>query len=326
MANRPKKVPADGAGSFSSGEALPGNPACYFFGGMGSGRLKVLRPIISGPLTMRYRFPISVVSLALTLALPGFSSTVHHPVSTAHRHHRHAHSLHTAARVQGKAATSVVHGHLLTRTADRHTTIPTIAKVRFVPPLRGSRESLLRQNQRDTAEGLVRIQDDQQLNAMRASHALVLLPASAALQVNPGLPYNRRYCRPWTAKFLRDLAQVHYARFHHGLQVNSAVRTVAFQRSLMEINGNAAAADGDLASPHLTGAAVDIGKKGLSEAEIAWMRAWLLPLQTAGKIDVEEEFYQACFHITVYSTYVPAVVPRVPRRRTSTTLLAARVP
>jgi hypothetical protein len=27
-------------------------------------------------------------------------------------------------------------------------------------------------------------------------------------------------------------------------------------------------------------------------------------LQTAGKIDVEEEFEQACFHITVYKNYV----------------------
>ena len=35
------------------------------------------------------------------------------------------------------------------------------------------------------------------------------------------------------------------------------------------------------------------------------MRSWLLPLQTAGKIDVEEEFQQACFHITVYKSYVP---------------------
>jgi hypothetical protein len=75
----------------------------------------------------------------------------------------------------------------------------------------------------------------------------------------------------------------------------------------------------------LTGAAVDIGKKGLSESEIAWMRAWLLPLQQAGKIDVEEEFYQACFHITVYSSYAPQAMPRVPRRRSSTTLLAAGI-
>lgn len=215
---------------------------------------------------------------------------------------------------------------LTTHAAARQATIPTIQKIRFVPPLRGSRESLLRQNEKDAAEGLVRIQDDAQLNAMRADHQLVPVPASAGLLVNPALPYNRRYCRPMTARFLSDLARSHYARFHRAIQVNSAVRTVAFQRSLMEINGNAAAADGDLASPHLTGAAVDIGKKGLSETEIAWMRAWLLPLQQAGKIDVEEEFYQACFHITVYSSYAPQAMPRVPRRRSGTTLLAARVP
>ncbi len=218
------------------------------------------------------------------------------------------------------------HAALTTHAAARQATIPALQKIRFVPPLRGSRESLLRQNEKDTAEGLVRIQDDEQLNAMRADHQLVLLPASAGLVVNPALPYNRRYCRPMTARFLSDLSRSHYSRFHRAIQVNSAVRTVAFQRSLMEINGNAAAADGDLASPHLTGAAVDIGKKGLTETEIAWMRAWLLPLQQAGKIDVEEEFYQACFHITVYSSYAPSAMPRVPRRHSGTTLLAARVP
>ncbi len=47
------------------------------------------------------------------------------------------------------------------------------------------------------------------------------------------------------------------------------------------------------------------GKKGMSRAELAWMRARLLPLMQAGKIDVEEEFRQACFHISVYRTYLP---------------------
>ena len=70
--------------------------------------------------------------------------------------------------------------------------------------------------------------------------------------------------------------------------------------------GGAAPAEGDLVSPHLTGATVDIAKKGLSRAEIAWMRRQLADLQTAGKIDVEEEFKQSCFHITVYKSYVPA--------------------
>lgn len=225
-------------------------------------------------------------------------------------HHRHA-ALHHAA--------------LETESPRRAAAIPAVARVRFVPPLRGSRASLLRQNEKDAAEGLVRIEDDEQLNEMRADRELVAVPAGASLRVNPDLPSNRRYCRPWTAQFLSDVARVHYARFHRPLQVNSAVRTVAFQRALMGVNGNAAAADGDLASPHLTGAAVDIGKKGLTLQEIAWMRAWLLPLQQAGKIDVEEEFYQACFHVTVYSTYQTPLEPILPRRHASATLLAAGV-
>ena len=35
------------------------------------------------------------------------------------------------------------------------------------------------------------------------------------------------------------------------------------------------------------------------------MRAMLLPLMSSGKIDVEEEFQQACFHISVYRSYLP---------------------
>jgi hypothetical protein len=59
---------------------------------------------------------------------------------------------------------------------------------------------------------------------------------------------------------------------------------------------------------------MDLGKRGMSVAQIAWMRAYLLPLMQSGKIDVEEEFQQACFHISVYRTYLP--VPskrRLPR-------------
>jgi hypothetical protein len=202
-----------------------------------------------------------------------------------------------------------------------------IARTRFVPPLRGSLASLERQNERDEAEGLMRIEDDAQLDRLEASRDIVPVPASYSLRVNPDLPLNRRYCRPWTARFLSDLARSHYSRFHRPLQVNSAVRTVAFQRELIQVNGNAAPAEGDTASPHLTGAAVDIGKKGMTLSEISWMRAWLLPLQTAGKIDVEEEFYQSCFHITVYRSYAPPPPSRMiaRRRHTTTTLLATGV-
>jgi hypothetical protein len=179
------------------------------------------------------------------------------------------------------------------------------------PPLTGTLASLERQNERSDAEGLERILDDDDLNDRIARHMLVPVPISAALTVNPDLPANRRYCRPWTARFLSDFARAHAARFHSPLEVSSAVRTVDYQRRLMLINGNAAAAEGDIVSPHLTGATVDIAKHDLTFPELAWMRTRLLALQQAGKIDVEEEFQQSCFHITVYKNYVPAP----PKRR-----------
>jgi Family of unknown function (DUF5715) len=197
------------------------------------------------------------------------------------------------------------------------------------PPLVGSLASLERQDQRDEAEGLKRIQNDAQLNQMRHDGKLVPIPVSTQLRVNPDLPVDRRCTRPWTAKFLAATARAHYFRFHRSLQVNSAVRTVQFQRRLILVNGNAAPATGDTASPHLMGATIDIGKKGMSLSEIAWMRAYLLPLQEAGKIDVEEEFYQACFHITVYESYAPgnkpAIRPGTRRRHSSEALLASRI-
>jgi hypothetical protein len=172
-------------------------------------------------------------------------------------------------------------------------------------PLRGSHESLERQNTRLDADGLERIEDEADL-ADRIEHKLLVpIPASSALAVNAELPAAHRYCRPWTANFLADLAQAHDAAFHRPLEVSSAVRTVEYQKRLMETNGNAAPAEGDIVSPHLTGATIDIVKDRLSRAEIVWMRRRLLALEAADEIDVEEEFRQACFHITVYKSYVP---------------------
>jgi len=177
----------------------------------------------------------------------------------------------------------------------------------------------------------MRIQDDADLQAMRRDGELVGLPTSSALVVDERLPANRRFCRSWTAQFLSDVSRVHYGRFHRPLQVNSAVRTVEYQRHLELVNGNAAPAEGEDASPHLTGATIDIAKKGLSMEEVGWMRAYLQPLQAAGKIDVEEEFYQACFHITVYRSYRPQARPveakasGSPHKAASAAILAAKV-
>jgi len=198
--------------------------------------------------------------------------------------------------------------------------LPTLYNKRgrlIVPPaLRGSREILVHQNQVADRDGLDRIQNDEDLLDMRSKRLLVSIPDSNALQIDERLPANRRYCRPWVAQFLATLARAHYAHFHSALQVNSAVRTVEFQQHLVHINGNAAPAEGDTASPHLTGQAIDIAKHGLSLTEIAWLRGYLLPLVQEGKVDVEEEFQQSCFHISVYRKYVPSATP--PGRESAT--------
>ena len=176
--------------------------------------------------------------------------------------------------------------------------------------LRGTHEILVHQNAMADQDGLARIQDDDDLVRMRESKELVPLPMNAALQTDERLPTNRRYCRPWTAQFLNTLARAHYDRFHTPLQINSAVRTVEFQRKLQRTNGNAAPSGGETASPHLTGQAVDLAKHGLSITEIAWLRGYLLPLVQEGKVDVEEEFQQACFHISVYRGYAPQAIAK----------------
>ena len=180
-------------------------------------------------------------------------------------------------------------------------------------PLRGSFASLERQDEISEGEdGLERIQDEDDLQDRIAHNFLVPVPTSADLTVNQKLPESHRYCRPWTARFLTDLARLHAVRFHSSLEVSSAVRTVDYQKKLQLTNGNATAAEGDVASPHLTGAAIDIPKSNMTRDEIAWMRTSLLALEQAGKLDVEEEFRQSCFHITVYKSYAaqtPAAAP-----------------
>src|ERR1700676_231833 len=144
----------------------------------------------------------------------------------------------------------------------------------MIPPwaLKGSFESLARQNEMADAEGLERILDEDDLADRIAQKLLVPLPASNALAVNGNLPENHKYCRPWTANFLADLARAHAAQFGRPVEVSSAVRTVEYQKHLMLTNGNAAAAEGDVVSPHLTGATVDVAKYGMNRVELSWMR------------------------------------------------------
>jgi hypothetical protein len=264
------------------------------------------------------------------------SATPHHHHAAGRHHHLHTASRLHHARRHGTAAVQAAAREAQLDAVEDQTPAnqpETTASLNVpqvplhpmnLPPMRGSHESLVRQNQRAEQEGLARIQDDADIAALLHNHLLVSLPVGNGLHADPRLPANRRYCRPFTAQFLADLSHAHYARFHSGLQINSAVRTVEYQRHLLRINGNAAPADGDIASPHLTGATIDIAKKGLSANEVEWMRAYLSPLENSGKLDVEEEFYQSCFHISVYQSYVGNAQTASAGKRSA--LLATRLP
>lgn len=197
----------------------------------------------------------------------------------------------------------------------------------LIPAMKGSHEILVHQNQMAVTDGLDRIQDDAELAGMRRAKLLVALPDEDSIYPNDALPANRRYARPWTVRFLRDLARAHYSRFGTPLIVTSAARTVDFQRHLVRINGNAAPPTGDIASPHLYGQAIDLARRGMGLTEITWMRAYLTPIESEGKIDVEEEFQQSCFHISVYRRYLGAAAPKksTPSQQGNTpTLLQAK--
>jgi hypothetical protein len=240
--------------------------------------------------------------------------------------HRRTASHVSSARRRLRSGGSVPHSHLepaVAASSPSHVPVhmrrASLRHLRVLPPspLKGSFESLARQNERAESEGLERILDEDDLADRIAQKLLIPVPASPYLIVNSSLPENHRYCRPWTAEFLTDMSQAHTAQWHKPVIVSSAVRTVEYQQQLMRTNGNAAAAEGDIVSPHLTGGTVDIAKQGMSRAELVWMRNWLLALQVSGTIDVEEEFRQRCFHITVYKNYIPPPVNPVtaPARR-----------
>jgi len=192
-------------------------------------------------------------------------------------------------------------------------------------PVKGSRESLLRQNER--TEELERIEDEEQLFELTQAGALVELPHDRYAVAAGNLPEERRYCRPWTRSFLEDFARDYYEEFKQPLIVTSAVRTVAVQKKLRRRNRNAADIDGDLASPHLTGATLDIGKRGMTKKQLKWIRDYLLEQQNRGVIDVAEEFRQRVFHITVYedyelTKYKDAAVPAPPADEPTAPVLA----
>jgi Family of unknown function (DUF5715) len=196
------------------------------------------------------------------------------------------------------------------------------------PMFRPSHDSLLRQNEEIDRLDLPRIQDDAELEQLKAVHELVPIEANETLRFDPRLDPSRRYCRPWTRDFVADLSEVYYNQFHAQIQVNSAVRTVKGQKKLRRHNRNAAPAEGDTASSHLAGITVDLQRRGMSKDQIHFVERYLFYLKAIGLVEPEEERHQWVFHIMVSDHYTDwrqtqTIFPRPPADEAVTAMSAS---
>ena len=175
--------------------------------------------------------------------------------------------------------------------------------VRWNPVLRGSHDSMTRQNEEIDRLQLPRIADQQQLLELERTGELVPIPESQSLRWSPAIQSDKRYGRPWTNQFLQDMSDAYYSQFRSQLQVNSAVRTMEQQQKLRRHNRNAAPEVGDLTSSHLAGTTVDLSRRGLSKAQHEWVESYLKNLRDLQLVEAAEERRTWCFHVMVSDRY-----------------------
>jgi hypothetical protein len=169
--------------------------------------------------------------------------------------------------------------------------------------LKATPKSQVVQNLYADRHNLSRMSDTGMIARFSRSGYLARVPASTRHYYLASVPAEYRYLRPWSKLFLERLSRQYYARFKKRLKVTSAVRTVELQRALARRNANAASANGSRRSSHLTGATLDISKRGMSRAELNWMRRVLHSLRAKNYLYAIEEFRQPTFHIMVYHNY-----------------------
>jgi hypothetical protein len=178
-----------------------------------------------------------------------------------------------------------------------------LRRILWNPLFRPSHDSLIRQNAVIDRLDLPRIQDDNELEELKASQDLVPIVPGKTLRIDPRLDPDRRYCRPWTLDFVDDLSEAYYKQFHQQIQVNSAVRTVLVQKKLRRHNRNAAPEKGETASSHLAGITVDLQRRGMTRDQVKWVEQYMLPMKDMGLIEPEEERRQWVFHVAVSDRY-----------------------
>jgi len=201
------------------------------------------------------------------------------------------------------ASTNLFALHSRTPIKRQKATRRPVRNVHWNPVLRGSHESMLRQNAVINDLQLPRIANEEELLSLEVRDELVPVGESRALRVAPHLDVTRRFCRRWTRQFLEDISEAYYQQFNKPLWVTSLVRTVEQQHRLRRHNRNAAPADGEITSSHLAGISVDLGKAPMLPRERRWFDQYVLELQQQGLVEAAEERRQACYHIMVSDKY-----------------------
>lgn len=171
------------------------------------------------------------------------------------------------------------------------------------PPLslKGSPRALEYQNCMADRNGWTRIQDDRQLKRFVEVGLLVPLPQNKYVKIDKRLKKKHRYVRPATRTFILQISQRFYAEFGKPLWINSAARTVEYQKKLIKKNANAARGNRPgRRSPHLTGAPIDFGYKKLNARQMAWLERQLLRNENVGRAEATKEKGQAVYHVTVF--------------------------
>jgi hypothetical protein len=181
--------------------------------------------------------------------------------------------------------------------------LPALGKGQMALLLKGNTHSQLIQNRYADRDDLSRMLDGEMIERFSRNGYLVRVPASTRHYYLRYISPGHRFLRPWSKLFLDRLSRQYYARFKKRLRVTSLVRTVETQQALATSNGNAASPYGARRSSHLTGATLDISKRGMTRAELNWMRRVIYSLKKKGYLYGVEEFYQPTFHVMIYRNY-----------------------
>lgn len=178
-----------------------------------------------------------------------------------------------------------------------------IRHVKWNPVLKGSHDSMERQNEEIDRLQLPRIADQEQLLELEHTGELVPIEETQTLRWSAGIQSDKRYSRPWTRQFLEDMSSAYYKQFRMPLLVTSAVRTMEQQQKLRRHNRNAAPETGEISSSHLAGITVDLAKRGLTRAQHQWVEDYLKNLRDQGLVEAAEERRTLCFHVMVSDRY-----------------------